>query len=172
MFVCLVSLPTISFSWTMCRILKLKPPCQPDSKHFLVHELHTMSLSNPGVCCCAQLHQSYLNLGEPVDCSPPGSLSMGFSRQEGSAIWVHFKGLSKSKDPMERVSKNSNLSWIPNLSWRVSDHFLVGPENASPCLKVANKLDPERNLKISEAEKFKTKENMLANQVTLMFWMS
>ena len=76
--------------------------------------------------CVCSVTQSCLNLCDPMDCSPPGSLSMGFSRQEGSATWVHFKGLPKSKDPMERISKNSNLSWIPNLSWPLSMRPLFG----------------------------------------------
>ena len=34
------------------------------------------------LCVCAELLQSCLTLCDAMDCSPPGSLSMGFSRQE------------------------------------------------------------------------------------------
>ena len=34
------------------------------------------------VCVCVQSFQLFLTLCDPVDCSPPGSLSMGFSRKE------------------------------------------------------------------------------------------
>ena len=46
---------------------------------------HPVGLSlafNPYLCVCAQLLQSCLTLCNAMDCSSPGSLSMGFSRQE------------------------------------------------------------------------------------------
>ena len=48
-------------------------------KLFQQYVSHTVSLS---VCLCAKLLQAFLTLWDTMDYSPPGSLFMGFSRQE------------------------------------------------------------------------------------------
>ena len=53
--------------------------------------LHLQGNSNLGLC--AKSLQSCLTLGDPMDCSLPGSSSMGFSRQEyGSGLPFPFPG--------------------------------------------------------------------------------
>ena len=162
LFTYLISLPISSSSWAMCRILKLKPPCQPDSKHLLVHELCTLSVSSP-VCCCVHWLQSCPNPGDPMDCSPPGSSVHGVlqarrKRHLGALLGTSQIQGSYREGESPRIQTCLGYLVFPDLyQW---DHFLVEPENASPCLKVANKLDPERNLKISEPEKFLKKQNM------------
>ena len=44
-------------------------------------ELHDSNLKH-GVKSESEVDQSYLTLCDPIDCSPPGFLSTGFSRQE------------------------------------------------------------------------------------------
>ena len=162
LFTYLISLPISSSSWAMCRILKLKPPCQPDSKHLLVHELYTLSVSSP-VCCCVHWLQSCPNPGDPMDCIPPGSSVHGVlqarrKRHLGALLGISQIQGSYGEGESPRIQTCLGYLVFPDLyQW---DHFLAEPENASPCLKVANKLDPERNLKISEPEKFKKKKHV------------
>ena len=127
LFTYLISLPISSSSWAMCRILKLKPPCQPDSKHLLVHELCTLSVSSP-VCCCVHWLQSCPNPGDPMDCSPPGSSVHGVLQARRKRHLGALLGTSQIQGSYGEgeFPKNSNLSWIPSLSWPLSMRPLFG----------------------------------------------
>ena len=174
LFVCLVFLPTISFSWTLCGILKLKPPCQPDSKHFLVHELCAMSISNPGLLLCSvasvRSESWWPHELHPTRPSVHGILQARRKCHLGTLLRTsQIQGSYRERESPRTRTCLGYLVFPDFYQW---DHFSVEPENASPCLKVANKLDPERNLKTSEPEKFKTKQNMLTKASDPDAWMN
>ena len=97
-------------AWVWSRLEELTSTCltkQPKTNT-------TKQQQNRCVCVSALLAQSCLTLGDPVDCSPPGSSSMGLSRQECWSGWP-FPSPGDLPDPgMEARSPALHADALPS----------------------------------------------------------
>ena len=90
----------------------------------------------------SKIAQSYLTLSDPMDCSPPGSWSMGFSRQEswsGVPLPSPQVPLVVNNLPANAVDKRLRFSpWVRKIPWRkawqFTPVFLPGESNGQRSL--------------------------------------
>ena len=82
----------------LCRPLLLLPPIPPSIRAF--------------AAAAAKSLQSCLTLSDPMDCSPPGSPSMGFSRREYLYQFLIFASLCRRLSASSSGSAEKNLPVI------------------------------------------------------------
>ena len=73
-----------------------------------------IALSSPLLCVCAQLLQACLTLSDPMDCSLPAPLSMGFFRQE---YWSRFPFSPPRDFPNTGTESAFLYCWVTGEAW-------------------------------------------------------
>ena len=79
-------------------------------------------LLEPRACCRAWSLQSCLTLCDPLDCSPPGPLSMGFSRQE------YWSGLPCPPPGIFSTQGSNSVFYVSSLSCLAGRFFTTEPQ--------------------------------------------
>ena len=138
-----VCLP-LSFQASVFTLLPLGPPSFLPACHRTYTLAPTLSCLPKylGTVCmyvCMFAHSvvsdSFVSPRDPMDCSPPGSSSMGFSRQE------YWSGLP-CPPPGEPPDPGSNLYLLHLLHWQVGSLALMPPGKPYLCSRLRGNRGP------------------------------